>query len=175
MNDETAGDIRTLIRRVNMKNFKDDGETMTASVEVAEGIWRDDVEVPQAYGSAAYPPEDGAMGIALAVGGDEGDMVIIAVTNPSKRLGGLTEGEVSIYNGDGDKMVITPDGNINVSSGTALTVKTPKATVDAPVVDLGTAGRTPAAGINHLVHVTFGSSTGMHPIVTGSPDVNIKE
>ena len=48
-------------------------------------------------------------------------------------------------------------------------------TIDAATMDLGPDGRTPAAGINHLVHVTFGSSMGMHPIATGSPSVNVKE
>ena len=48
-------------------------------------------------------------------------------------------------------------------------------TIDAQTMDLGPDGRTPAAGIGHLVHVTFGSSMGMHPIATGSPSVNVKE
>lgn len=47
-------------------------------------------------------------------------------------------------------------------------------TIDAPTTDLGPEGRTEAAGVGHLVHVTYGSSAGLHPIITGSPAVNIK-
>ena len=47
-------------------------------------------------------------------------------------------------------------------------------TIDPQTVDLGPDGRTPAAGVGHMVHVTFGSSAGLHPIVTGSPSVNVK-
>lgn len=37
-----------------------------------------------------------------------------------------------------------------------------------PNVDLGDAGGPPVARVGDLVHVTFGSSAGLHPIVTGS-------
>ena len=175
MDDETAGTMRAMIRRANLKNFKDDGETQTASVEVAEGIWRDDVEIHQPYGSASMAPEDGAVGIVVAIGGDEGDLAIMSVSNPSVRMGGLKEKEVGLFNSDGDKIVISPDGTINAKSDAKFTVTTKHATLDAPTTDLGPDGRTKAAGINHLVHVTYGSSEGMHPIATGSPSVNIKE
>lgn len=175
MEKETTDNVRIMSGRKNIKNIKDDGETMTASVEVAEGIWRDDVEIIQPYGLSASVPEDGAMGIVLPLGGDEGDMVILPVANPSVRLGGLKEGEVGLYNKDGDQLIITPEGEFNMQSGTHLNVDSPKSTLNSPEVNLGEGGKTPASGINHLVHVTFGSSAGMHPIATGSPSVNLEE
>jgi len=124
MDEETAGDVRTLVRRGNLKNFKDDGETQTASVEVAEGIWRDDVEVLQPYGFASHVPADGAVGIVLAVGGDEGDMVILPVANPSNRMGGLKEGEVGFYNEHGDKAILTTGGSLDISTGATVNITT---------------------------------------------------
>jgi phage gp45-like len=89
MDDETANKLRGLIRRATIKNVRDDGETQRCSVEVAEGIWRDDVEILQIFGLATNVPEDGALALVLAVGGDEGDLVVLAIANPSRRMGGL--------------------------------------------------------------------------------------
>lgn len=124
MDKETADTIRNVSGRKNIKNINDDGETMTASVEVAEGIWRDDVEIIQPYGFSAHVPEDGAMGIVLPLGGDEGDIVVLPVANPSVRLGGLKENEVGLYNKDGDKMILTPGGALNVETGATVYIKT---------------------------------------------------
>ncbi|EHS51486.1 Mu-like prophage protein gp45-like protein [Rhizobium sp. PDO1-076] len=69
MSKETDDKLRGMARRVTVKDIKDDGETQTASIEVADGIWRTDVEVMQQYGVSTSAPEDGAVAIALAVGG----------------------------------------------------------------------------------------------------------
>lgn len=123
MDSETAGKVRGMIRRATLKNIKDDGQTQTASVEVAEGKWRDDVEILQPYGFASHVPEDGALAIVLAVGADEGDIVVLPVANPSKRLGKLSEGDVGTYNRHGDKFVINDDGTIEAQAGQALRLK----------------------------------------------------
>jgi phage gp45-like len=123
MDKETADKTRGMVRRGVLKNIKDDGQTQTASVEVAEGVWRDDVEVMQPYGSASHVPVDGSLAVVLAIGGDQGDLVIMSVSNPSKRLGKLPEGAVGNYNEHGDRVVILPDGTVQVAAGTALDVK----------------------------------------------------
>ncbi|NVM42659.1 phage baseplate assembly protein, partial [Ochrobactrum intermedium] len=69
MDHETASKVRGIVRRVVLKNVNDDGETQTASVEVAPGIWRDKVEIMQPYGLATSAPEDGALAVAVAIGG----------------------------------------------------------------------------------------------------------
>lgn len=122
--DEPTNVMRSMIRRVPLKNIKDDGETQTASVEVAEGIWRDDVEIMQPYGYASHVPEDGALGIVLAVGGDEGDLVVMPVANPSKRMGGLKANEVGFYNAHGDKAVMTAGGSLDIQTGATVNITT---------------------------------------------------
>lgn len=123
MDRETAGKVRGMVRRANLKNFRDDGEMQTCSVEVADGIWRDDVEVLQPYGFAAHVPEDGALGIVLAVEGDEGNLVVLPVSNPSKRMGKLKPGEVGVYNEHGDRQILTAGGNQETAVGADVTVK----------------------------------------------------
>lgn len=125
MDRDTAGKLRGMTRRAAIRNVNDDGEMQTCSVEVADGIWRDDVEVIMPFGFAAHVPEDGALGIVLSVGGDEGDLVVLPIANPSTRLGGLQEGEVGLYNQHGDKMVLTAGGDLDIKTGASVTVTSP--------------------------------------------------
>ncbi|MHC2481348.1 phage baseplate assembly protein domain-containing protein [Rhizobium leguminosarum] len=122
MDKETADKTRGMVRRGVLKNIKDDGQTQTASVEVAEGVWRHDVEIMQPYGSASHVPADGSLAVVLAIGGDQGDLVVMNVSNPSKRLGKLPEGAVGNYNEHGDRVLVLPDGTVQVAAGTALDV-----------------------------------------------------
>ncbi|MBB2715638.1 hypothetical protein EFR00_24885 [Rhizobium sophoriradicis] len=123
MDNETAGKMRGMIRRATLKNIKDNGQTQTASVEVADGVWRDDVEILQPYGFASHVPEDGALAVVLAVGSDEGDLVVLPVANPSKRLGKLSEGDVGLYGQHGDRVTISDGGTIELQAGESISVK----------------------------------------------------
>lgn len=138
MEKDTADKVRGMVRRVVLKNVNDDGETQTASVEVAPGIWRDKVEIMQPYGLATSVPEDGAMAIALAVGSNQDDIVLMPVSNPSARMGGLKAGETALYNKHGDGIVVGADGNIDVKAGASVTftVGGVKVTISASGVDI---------------------------------------
>lgn len=122
MEKDVADKVRGMVRRATFKNLKDDGETQTASVEVADGIWRDDIEIMQPYGVAGSPPEDGGLLLLLTVGGDEGDLVAMAPSNPSKRMGKLSPGDSGIYNEAGDRIIVTKSGVIEVAAGVSLHV-----------------------------------------------------
>ena len=122
MDHQTAGKMRGMVRRVVLKNVVDTGETQTASVEVADGIWRDQVEIMQPYGVAGSVPEDGAMALALAIGGDEGDLLLMPASNPSKRMGGLKPGEVGLYDHNGNHFIISSGGIINLQAATAFRI-----------------------------------------------------
>lgn len=123
MDKDTADRLRSMTRRVTLKNVRDDGETQRASVEVAEGIWRDDVEILQPAGFAGAPVEDGAVAVAVAIGGDEGDLVVLPPSNPSKRMGQMPQGAAGIYSSAGDKLVINPDGTAVLHVAGALRVE----------------------------------------------------
>lgn len=120
---ELYGKLRGMVRRVTVKNIKDDGQMQTASAEVADGIYRDDLEIMMPYGVISVPDDDGAVGIALAVGGDEGDMVLLPLGNPSQRMGGLNKGDVGLANKFGDRMIVGADGAIQVQASTSFTAK----------------------------------------------------
>lgn len=137
MDKPTADKLRGMIRRVTLKNTNDAGETQRTSVEVAAGVWRDDVEVMQPYGFSSNAPEDGALGIVVAIGGDEGDLIVFPVGNPSKRMGGLQPGEVGIYNEHGDKIVIAPGGGIAVQSAGSVMVESPDVAIVGNVTVTG--------------------------------------
>ncbi|MDL2332831.1 phage baseplate assembly protein domain-containing protein [Brucella inopinata] len=129
MDHETASKVRGIVRRVVLKNVNDDGETQTASVEVAPGIWRDKVEIMQPYGLATSAPEDGALAVAVAIGGNEDDIVLLSVGNPSARMGGLKPGETALYNQHGDGILVGADGTISIQAGASIVLKVGGVTV----------------------------------------------
>ena len=129
MEQDTANKLRGMTRRVTLKNIRDDGETQRASIEVASGIWRDDVEILHPFGLTSVAPEDGATAVAIAIGGDEGDMVVLPVANPSKRMGGLPAGGVGLSTDHGDKIVLLPDGGISIKAGAGVTISVGGVTV----------------------------------------------
>ena len=133
MEKDTADKVRGMVRRVVLKNVNDDGETQTASVEVAPGVWRDKVEIMQPYGLATSVPEDGAMAIGISVGGNQDDLVIVSIGNPSARMGQLSPGAAALYNMFGDSIVIDADGNINIKAGVSVvfTIGGVKVTISA--------------------------------------------
>ncbi|MBB3947208.1 phage baseplate assembly protein V [Rhizobium skierniewicense] len=122
-NRELLSKVRGLVRRVSIKNIRDDGEAQTASIEVADGIWRDNVEVAQQYGMTSSAPEDGGLAIAIAVGGDEGDMIVLPIGNPSSRLSGLDAGDAALYNQFGDRVVVRAGGGIEVTAANSVALK----------------------------------------------------
>ncbi|WP_417423624.1 phage baseplate assembly protein domain-containing protein [Hoeflea sp.] len=122
MEKDVADKVRGMVRRATIRNVKDDGQTQTASVEVADGVWRDDIEIMHPYGMAANPPEDGALVLLLAVAGDEGDLVALPAGNPSRRMGKLNPGDSGLYNEAGDKVIVRRDGVIEIAAGASVQV-----------------------------------------------------
>ena len=129
MEKDTADKVRGMVRRVVLKNIVDDGETQTASVEIAPGIWRDKVEIQQPYGVASSVPEDGAVGLAFAIGGNEDDLAIVSISNPSARMGNLKPGEAALYNQHGDGILVGADGTMSIQAGTSIVLKVGSVTV----------------------------------------------
>lgn len=119
---EVYDKLRGMIRRVTVKSIKDDGQLQTASAEVADGIWREDIEVMAPYGLISVPDDDGAVGVAIAIGGDEGDMVLLPLANPSQRMGGLEKGDVGLANKGGDRVILRAGGGIEIKAATSVTI-----------------------------------------------------
>lgn len=169
MSKEIFDLVRGMVRRVTLKNVKDTGATQTASIEIADGIWRHDVEVHQSYGFVASPPEDGAVALAFALGGDQGDMVLLPAANPSVRTGNLPAGAAGVVNAGGEKVLLMPDGRILAVSATSIEAKVGGVTlkVTAAGVDI-TGGYIRHDGVNiGKTHHHSGVLTGSNE--TGNP------
>ena len=162
MDHETASKVRGIVRRVVLKNINDDGETQTASVEVAPGIWRDKVEIMQPYGLATSAPEDGALALAVAIGGNEDDIVILPVGNPSARMGGLKPGEAALYNQHGDGILVGSDGTISIKAGAATVIEVEGVTVTISASGVDIKGGTVTHDGKNIgsTHVHIGVSPG---------------
>jgi Mu-like prophage protein gp45 len=111
MDRETAHQIRGLVSRAVFTGTSDAGGTQTTSVTLAGGNTLTDVEVMQPFGFASHPPA-GGLGIAFAVGGDQGDVALFPASHPGHRLGNMPEGESAIYSIDGSRVHAKADGEI---------------------------------------------------------------
>ena len=162
MDHETASKVRGIARRVVLKNINDDGETQTASVEVAPGMWRDKVEIMQPYGLATSAPEDGALAVAVAIGGNEDDIVLLPVGNPSARMGGLKPGETALYNQHGDGILVGADGTVSIQAGASIVLKVGGVTVTVSPGGVDIDGGTVTHGGKNIgsTHVHVGVSPG---------------
>lgn len=72
----------------------------------------------------------------------------------------------------GDTTLEQNKGALTITTKTATVNASEKAIVNAPAVALGGEGGPPVARVGDLVHVSFGSSEGMHQIVSGSSVVS---
>lgn len=111
MSRETAHQIRGMVARVAVGSINDSGGSQTADVTVYAGVDRSGVEVAQPYGFASVSP-GGGLGLALAVGGDQGDLVIMPIGNPAYRLGNLAPGEAAMHGMDGSRVHVKLGGII---------------------------------------------------------------
>lgn len=123
MTKEIYGKLRGMIRRVVVKSTDDSGEMQTATVEVADGILRENVEVLQPFGFTSNAPDDGAIGIAISIGGDEGDMIVLPIGNPSARMGGLGKGDVGVSNAHGDRVIVRKGGGVEIVAASSVMSK----------------------------------------------------
>lgn len=170
---ETHNIIRGAVTVGVVKAIKDDGETQVGTIEWADGIERADAEIMQPFGMGSVPDENGAIALALAVGGDQGHVVILPIGNPSGRVGGLAPGEAVVYSrGGGSMMHLKNDGSIAVDAAAGITMTAGGAVkIEAPTISLvgnvhlGTedAAR-PASGIGDK------DSAG-HALAEGAPNV----
>jgi phage baseplate assembly protein V len=65
----------------------------------------------QNYGVSSVPLP-GAEGVAIAIGGERGHTVVIAMDDRRHRPRGMLPGEVAIYNNTGASVVLKSDGSI---------------------------------------------------------------
>ncbi|MFN3748207.1 MAG: phage baseplate assembly protein V [Sphingorhabdus sp.] len=161
-----------MVARAIVNTVDDSRKIQTVQIELFEGEIQDGVERFQNYGLTSRP-HAGAEAIGVAVTGNRGHMVVIAVDNREFRLLNLQEGEVALYDDLGQVVHLKRDG-IAIESPLKVTIDAPEVTVttdDATVtaasvtinsddINLGGAGGQPVARVGDSVSggvITSGS------------------
>lgn len=110
------GRLQMMVGRALIAAVNDDATLQTLQIELTADEAQDGVEHFQPYG-LAYKPHTGAEAIALAVGGLRSHAVVLTVTDRRYRLKALQDGEVALYDDQGQKLLLGRDG---------IVIETPK-------------------------------------------------
>lgn len=130
--------VRLMARRAVVKLVYDDPRMQELQVAIFSGEIRDRVERWQDYGFTSHPfPQ--AEAIVLALGGNTDHCAVIKVDDRRYRLKSLAEGEVSIFDDQGQAIHLKRDKTIHIYGTDHLvadvaedvTVNTKVATVNA--------------------------------------------
>lgn len=123
LTDRIMTRVSSMVRRITVGGVNADGDVLTATGTVHGGDLgelHEDTEVLQMYGVTSVPP-DGSTAVLLCPGGDTAHDILIAVGDSRVRLTGLGAGEVAMYvgneAGDGARVILRADGNVEVQPG----------------------------------------------------------
>lgn len=146
---------------------------------LANESWKN-VERFQDYGFTSHPHPE-AEAIALFPGGNREHGIVIRVDDRRYRIKALTQGEVAIFDDQGQSIqlkragitVVAKDVTVTelTGGGTTCNLTANKVVLNCPDIHLGGEGGAKVARIGDKVHVIGGSSDGMHAIVEGSAKV----
>lgn len=187
--------LRRAISRLAVKGViwavNDDPAIQTVSITGMAGEGNVQVEHLQPYGLSAHPipagggDRKGPLALVLSVAGAPDHRVAIIIDDERHRPTGLQQGEVILYDDQGQAVhlgrttinITSPHhAEINapttdVNTGTATVNASTKAVLNAPLVELGGEGGPAVARVGDNVRVGTGSSAGDWPIIEGSSKV----
>lgn len=127
-----ADRLRGMVSRCVVSLVSDSFKMQALQVTMMEGQTSDDVEHFQHYGFTSVPLP-GAEGVALAVGGSTGHTIVINVDDRRYRLKGMRDGEVALYDDQGQKVHMTRDGIVVDGGGKPVNIiNTPSVTINSP-------------------------------------------
>jgi phage baseplate assembly protein V len=166
--------LRLMITRGVLQQTLSDqpGQQVTIECLSGDSVTADQV---QQYGLTSHAPP-GADCTVLQVGSDRSHTILIGTEHRQYRLTGLAQGEVALYDDQGQHIVLKRDG-LHVHSPQQVLVQCPNLICQADQillegeVALGSNGGKPVARIGDHVEITSGSSRGRWPIVSGASQV----
>ncbi|MEG1800084.1 MAG: phage baseplate assembly protein V [Synergistaceae bacterium] len=158
--------------RCLLKIINDALPLQTLQVEALAEEVRSGVERMQEYGFTSVPLS-GCRGVAIFVGGDRSNGIVIATDDVEYRKKGMLPGEVAVYNNEGDYILLKNGGGIEITTLHAITLNAPDGitvnssngiSVSAPTVTVS--GDVIASGVSLKNHTHTGCQGGS----TGSPN-----
>ncbi|MCW3835964.1 phage baseplate assembly protein V [Sphingomonas canadensis] len=114
--------IQMMIGRGTISGADADPKMQELQVEMLADETHEGVEHVEPYGFTARPKK-GAEAVMLAVGGLRGHGIVLAVADRRYRITGLQEGEVSLYDDQGQQVLIGRDG-IRIVSAQGVSIET---------------------------------------------------
>jgi phage baseplate assembly protein V len=94
------------------------------------------VELWQQFGLVTAPPA-GTQAIVVPLGGRSSASVIVATENAAYRLQLNAEGEVALYNQDGDYVWLLRGGHVRIKASTHLQIDAPATTINGNLAVMG--------------------------------------
>lgn len=123
--------VMNLIARGVLAKTNDTTGVQVLSLDLLAGERKDNVEHFQNYGFTSSPTGE-AEAIVVFPGGDRSAGVVVALDERGTRMTGLAPGEVAIYQGNGDSIVLGTDNIITVTTRRLVINATERVEVTAP-------------------------------------------
>lgn len=130
--------VLLVVGRGRIKAAPDDtGNVQLLQIVLSDFETRDKTPRLAEYGFSSNPPDD-SDAVAIFVGGDRANGVIIATGHQASRFKNLERGEVAIYNNAGASAVLKKNGDIEFTSPTIFKFAAPNAHFTGDVLVDGT-------------------------------------
>ena len=138
MLDEIYGAMRGIAGLGLVLAVDDSGAAQTMTVQCADGVVRDQVEVMQWFGFASMPPAEGVICMVFAVGGDPANLRALPVACPAARMGNLSAGDAAVYAQDGTRIHVKSGGDVEIWAKTCTIHAPAGGTLDGNFTVTGT-------------------------------------
>lgn len=146
--------LRTLLRRSVVRLVKYSGSVRLLQAKVPGGSALSDLEHLEPFGFTSHPVP-GAEALVLSFGGNGSHSVALMVSDRRYRVT-IAEGEVALYNANGDSLHFKADGTAVVTAATKVQIDSPATEISGTLTvtgattlssTLAVAGATTAASI----------------------------
>jgi phage baseplate assembly protein V len=161
--------VRLAARRAVVRLVYDDPKMQELQLSIFSGEVRDHVERWEDYGLTSYPLS-GAEALVLALGGSSEHSAVVKVADRRYRPAGLVEGEVVLYDDQGQQLHFKRDRLLHLLGVDTLALDVAvAATLTAPEINLGGDAASVRALIDERFKILFDAHT--HSGVTAGPGV----
>ncbi|NQE48213.1 hypothetical protein RC52_05735 [Herbaspirillum rubrisubalbicans] len=130
------GKINLMLGRGLVSKVTDTSAIQLIRGKLMDGEDYDQMERVQQYGFTSVP-KPGAEFLSTFIGGNRDHSVIVAVDDRRYRLRGLKDGEMAIYDDQGQSVHLTRSGIVIDGAGNPITIQnTPEIDMNTPLVNM---------------------------------------